>query len=429
MRDPSRRSFLRGAAGATLALPFFGSLGQAQATPPRRFVSIYMPQNETDGFLPTGSGRSFSFVDSYLETFEPYKDRCIVLKNMLGKHGHEGGHCEHLTGFGRTPDVRPVDGPSICQMMARRHEGEVPVPFLGTVSGSERFSGSNTMTTAWTEGGLPVPLIYEPRVAFERMFGPIGGVAEGPDDGERRRGLQRSMLDGLLEDYRRLEGRLSEHDRRLLDEHASLLRDQERALQEEPLDLSCASAPTAPGETDVPSWSSGNTVEKNRQFMNITARAFACDLTRVSTMMFHGMNNGVGITGTQFHDIAHQSVANAGEQHFLVRAFTASQVRLLVDALDSIPEGDGTVLDNTVIMWAPELGMWESGRPGNSHLRTEVPALLIGGAGGFLSTGQVVDLEGARYSRLLLTLVHAMGLTDVTSVGDGGESLFRELVA
>lgn len=429
MNRHSRRTFLRGLAGSALALPAFRSLGQAPATAPKRFISVYMPQNETDDFLPATTGRNFSFEGTYLEAFEPYKDRCIVIKNMQGKHGHQGGHAEHLTGFGGTSDSRPLGGPSICQLIAGRYAEEVPVPFLGTVSGSERHSGANGNTTAWTADALPIPAIYEPRVAFERVFGPVGGMAGNDGSESRRRSRRRSLLDNLLEDYRRLEGRLSSEDRRLLDEHASLIRDQERALQTAPMSIDCDSLPGAPPETETPTWSSGDVVAKNQHYMDITARAFACDLVRVSTMIFMGMNHGVGLSGPQFHDVAHQAVPDAAAQHFAVRAFTAEQLLRLIRALDSIVEGDGTALDNTVILWAPELGLWESGRPGNSHLRNQVPALLIGGCGGFFDTGQFVDLEGVAYPRLLLTVVHAMGLTDVTAVGDGGDALIPQLIA
>ncbi|MEM9189570.1 MAG: DUF1552 domain-containing protein [Myxococcota bacterium] len=429
----SRRQFLRSAAGFTLGLPFLRSAAGAQPTAaPKRLITLYMPNNETEGFMPTGSGRSFSLVGSYLEAFEPYKDRLLLLHNLRGKHGHQNGHCENLTGFGGNTDFSARGGPSICQLIAARQQGEVAVPFLGMGLLSARRSSSNSGTSAWSADGLPIPLDYEPRVAFERVFGPIGGTPTTPDDAERRRNLQRSLLDELMEDYRALDSQLGVEDRRLLDAHLSLLRDEERRLQSNVLEIGCETELSPPPESDTPDWSSGDKLEKLEHFIRITARAVACDATRVATLFF-GMAQSGGLVSQagvneDFHDIAHRAVPNAAALHFQVRAFDAAQVATLIQALDAIPEGDGTVLDHSIVAWLPELGLWESTRSGNSHSRSNVPALLIGGGGGFLDTGRVVDLQQAAYPRLLLTLVHAMGLTDVTRVGDGGDAILSELI-
>lgn len=436
-RDMGRRRFLRGVGGITLGLPFLGSLaapsGRAQPpAAPKRLIVLYMPQNETEDFLPTGSGRSFSLGGTYIEPLAAFRERMIVLRGLDGMSGHQGGHTECLTGWPQGEVFRPSRGPSICQLIADRLRDEVSLPYLGTTVQSARGANSNSGTIAWTADGLPVPPIYSPRVAFERVFGPVGGAMTTDDEAARLRALEASLLDGLMDDYRRLEVRLSASDRRLLDAHLTLLREEERRLQGGAGAITCDGGGMESPVYDEPEWSSGHWPTKIRHNIDIAVRALACGSTRVATLMFGqaqegGVPDELGVT-ENFHDIAHRAVSGARELHFRVREWQAEQVAYLLESLDAVEEGDGTLLDHTVVAWLPELGLWESTREGNSHSRAEVPALLVGSCAGYFDTGQLVDLGGRSYHDLLLTLVHAMGYEDVPQIGETGTSVLTHLV-
>jgi hypothetical protein len=202
-------------------------------------------------------------------------------------------------------------------------------------------------------------------------------------------------------------------------------------LQAMPPPLNCANPGTPPPVSNVPDYSDGDWPTKAPLQIDTITRALACDATRVATLSFgiaqedHMFDWLPNITD-HFHNIAHGSQAtNGGDwtMHFTIRTWMAQQVARLAQGLAAIPEGPGTALDNTAIVWLSELG-YETPKsdPSNqAHLRGDyggsTASAIIGGGGGAIDCGQVLDVGGRDYCDLLLTLVHAMGYTDVTTVG------------
>ena len=154
-------------------------------------------------------------------------------------------------------------------------------------------------------------------------------------------------------------------------------------------------------------------------------QAFSCDVTRTATLV-------VGPSGSiqhytwanadvDFHETAHGAVGDALTMMSRINGWHAQQVAYLIEQLSLVSEGDGTLLDNTLVFWTNELGV----HPFDHH-REEVPVLL---AGGMLNTGAIINASGAHYHDVLLTLAHAMGHTELTSFGDLGDTVLSALLA
>jgi hypothetical protein len=153
--------------------------------------------------------------------------------------------------------------------------------------------------------------------------------------------------------------------------------------------------------------------------------AFRCDATRVATLAFGLAQEGVEHTwvgsNDNFHSVAHGDVPNAKEQHFAVRKWQAGLIANLLKGLDAVPEGNGTALDNTTILWVSELGYYPWNQdPTGRHLREQVTSLIIGNAGGYFKTGRMVDVQQSSYCNMLLTMSHAMGYGDIAKFGKSG---------
>jgi hypothetical protein len=432
----TRRMFLRGAAGAVLAVPMLGRFEGRRAigaAPTKRIVFVYIPQNETDGMLPKSG---FSLAGTYLEPLAPYAAKTTVIYGAKGASGHQGGHSEHLTGF-PSPSFEswaPTQGPSIDQLIATRMGNVTTMPSLHLTLQSKERASRNDGTISWTASKLAVPPMSDPYQAFLKVFGNPTGANPTDAAAARQRALKTSVLDALMADYGRVNKKLDASDRLLLDEHLTLLRQQEQKLATMP-SFSCSMPGTAPPNRNPPSYDSGNWPQKSPEQIGVLTSALRCDATRVATFMlgFSQETTPHSWAGndTDFHTVAHDSnKPNYFNNHFLVRKWQYGQVAALAQSLAAAPDpsGSGTLLDSTTIVCMSELGLITAADEAHSRAGVKgVGAVIIGDAGGFFKPGRVVDLGGTSYHNLLLTLVHAMGYTDVAKVGSQGTTVLTAL--
>lgn len=441
---------MRGAAGAALALPFLPSLEPTAAAgppvPPQRVVFVYAAQQESERFLPAASGTISSLAGTYLSPLEAYRDRVTLVHNMPGAGGHSAGHSESLTGFPWGWDNAdmadhwvPKGGPSIDQYIASRHGDATPLRTLGLTI-SDLGLGRDDHETSWrrlprsgeetlailpsAEGDVvSVPHVRSPSEGYSIVFGSGGEPVV-----DRQALMRRSLIDAVLDDTERLSMRLATADRRVLDAHLSQLRDYERRLGSA-VPFTCDAGFGRPAEGDLDRPTSAPL------HMDTIVGAFRCDATRVATFSFAASQDEHSYRWlgdiTNFHQTAHENLdytSDPSGDHALVRRWQAEQVAYLLDQLAAVPEGEGTLLDNTLVVWVSELGLWTFGTEGNNHSRGNTPAMFIGNAGGQLTTGRVVDAGRAHYHDFLLTILHALGYTDVTSWGFEGTTPITALL-
>ena len=385
-----------GLAGGSLFLP--SRRGRAQAAPPRRLVVVFTQHGFVyDSFKmrPNGSGEFADFdlpfadvadgdLSRVLRPFAGFKDRLLAIDGLsmasaegdIAFNEHEKGTRHALTGASIIDDNGSVfaGGASIDQLVARQ------IAVRGRLDSLEfGVIGPTNGGAVWRGARQALPPDNDPRGAFARLFPPLAGSSGG--DADRVRTGQSSVLDLVADQYDALLPRLSGQDRQKLELHRDLVRGAERRVLE--LDALTCARPNEPDLND-----NFNTVghyeSRFDAFVDITAAALACDLTRVVSIQLSQLRNDhLGISGDVHADFAHTSDSNPDSIEVMTRygEIHAGHVQRLLTALDSVPEGNGTLLDNTAVLWCSELAT-------GTHRFNVWPAIVAGGAGGALKTGR-----------------------------------------
>jgi hypothetical protein len=265
---------------------------------------------------------------------------------------------------------------------------------------------------------LPVPPVQSPRAVFDRM----AGVAFGdPASAERLRAQNLTVADAASRSFSSVRNRLTPSERHVLDAHLEMLSEHEARLSLPTATVTCDLPPSV---TD-PDAMSGFDVHTRLQLENVVT-ALRCDITRVISVAWGKAESNytfpwLGIEDSWHDPIAHGNGDNHIEKHNLIKRWHMDEVAELCRRLDEITESDGTtLLDNTLIFVADELQLLNAGNMAASHGRTRMPAILIGGAQGFFDTGRFLDMGERPYGDLLFTLGHAMGLSDLETIGARG---------
>jgi hypothetical protein len=398
----SRRTFLRGV-GATIALPLFESLLPVRAAsalrPPKRMACLYFPNGVWPAaWVPKKTGTDFELPFS-LTPLEKLKQDVIVLSGLDKAHsrggdGHYAKTANFLTGLHVQKTIGKdinVGGVSVDQVVAQKIGDQTPLPSLElgidpVISGTDSVVGYTRLYgsyISWRTAGAPLAKEINPRMVYERLFGAKDGAARGRDD-------DRSLLDLTLEDARNLRGRLGRDDLFKLDEYLDAIRAVERRLEFaskpdprpwKPKVAADAIAPPAPG---IPR----EHREHVKLMLDLMVLAFWSDSTRVITFMFaNDVSNKNfsfvdGVRGSH-HDMSHHSnEPRKIEQYQRINRWHVEQFAYLLGKLKAIREGEGTLLDNALVMFGSSLS------DGNRHDPNNLPILLGGRAGGALTTGR-----------------------------------------
>ncbi|MBM4279261.1 MAG: DUF1552 domain-containing protein [Deltaproteobacteria bacterium] len=458
LRSPSlrlrRRRFLQaaGLASGTLFLPSLWSpKARAQPAPPRRLVVLFTQHGfvyDSVKVRPPGTREDADFdvsladldhasLSRVLLPLAEMRDKLSVVDGlaMVSAEGdvvfneHDKGTRHALTGAPilRTDSGTFAGGPSIDQLVSRAIAADGRLPSLTLA-----VTGATNGGAVWRDAGQPLPPDGNPLAAFARLFPPVddGG---GLSTSDRVRAAQGSVLDLVADQYDALLPRLSGEDRAKLALHRDLVRQAERRVGELQ-DLQCR----RPNEPRVVDDFSRLDFYESRfdAFVDITAAALACDLTRVVTLQLSQLRNDhLGIAGDVHADFAHNSETNSQAIEVMSRygEVHAGHFARLLEALDAVPEGNGTLLDHCAVLWCSELAT-------GTHKFNVWPAFVAGGAGGALRTGRylryvpqtrnpnpnptwpgVTRLVGRPHQQLLVTLAQAVG-APLSSVG--GRELF-----
>src|SRR5262245_2586314 len=415
----SRRAVLRGM-GATLALPLLDAMVPAMtatvntaAAPTRRFGAVFVPMGERPShWTPSPSGVGFEF-SAILKPIESFRDQVIVVSNMdrplAGTHAVSTG--TWLTGSApkRTEAEDFVAGTSLDQIIAGKIGSDTVFPSLEI--GTEDFTGyvgacdvgyscAYMNTIAWKTPTTPMPMETNPRVVFERMFGRPGSTAERVT----RMRQNRSILDSVTGDVAQLERGLGARDRVRLDQYLDHVREIEGRIQRaEKQATTEINVPVAP--VGVPdSWEEHATV-----MFDLMALAYEADLTRVFTFMLNREASQLVFPNLGFnepwHHVSHHG--NEAEKLALLVKLNTWQKRLFgrfLDRLKKTPDGDGTLLDHSVLLWGS--GMSDS----NSHSALDVPYLMVGkGAGLFKGNRHLAAPRGTPLSNVMLSVGQQFG--------------------
>lgn len=423
LRKLPRRQLLRALGSAGIGLPLLSSLGgqgaRAQASAaPKRLILMYTPNGVIhDGWWPTDVTSESEFTLNQIhQPLAPYQDRLILLKGVDHKvalAGTTGG--PHQRGIGGLYTAQTlgegtfVDG---CGKTAGWANGVSVDQEAAAVVGQSTALKSLELGVralendvqgriSYSAAGQPLPPMNSPLDVYNRLIAAPGFSVEPSDPLLARR---KSVLDAVGEQFSALSSEISAEDRQKLDAHHELLRDIERrmsasangcAIEAQPPVLDPASENDMPTIADLE--------------VDLLAMALSCDLTRVASLQISTALNRIRYPWLnslgEGHSLSHSfgSDPDAAAQLIERGKWHAGLIARLCDRLDATPEGDGSALDNTLLVWCSEVSL------GNSHSHTDMPFLIVGG-GWHFRTGRYLQLSNASHSNLLVSLLNAMGL-------------------
>jgi uncharacterized protein DUF1552 len=417
----ARRTFLRGA-GVTLALPFLEAMAPAQtptataAARPTRFIGIWHPHGAAPGWWhPKGSGKNFefSFITQPLEPLRDYStfvsglDATSSMSSATEPGGDHQRGAAFLTGARPQRDSAiPTIGVSIDQLIAKKIGRDTLLPSIelaiedpgnNTGACNYGYSCAYTNSIAWVSPTQPLPHQINPRKVFQRLFG------DGSTPEERSASIQvdRSILDKIIRNVGPLRNKLGAGDRVRLESYLDDIREIERRLEK--AEKASVEAPNS----DVPFGVPSSFDEHVRLMASMMRIAFHADITRVATLMF-----GRDSTNRRFPESGFDGPWHGTSHHndnpVVVKNYAMMNryhVQLMSDfaaQLKSTPDGDGNLLDHSLIYMGSNMGN------SHRHEHENVPVILMGRASGKLDAGRHVEfpLGKERTSNLLLALLN-----------------------
>jgi hypothetical protein len=432
----SRRTFVRGI-GATVALPLLDAmvpartaLAQTAARPQVRLGLCFIPHGAVMAqWTPAKAGPLE--LSPTLSPLAAHRDQVVVLSNLAhamagpqgpGDNGGDHTRCPAVFLNGvhpkRTDGADIQAGITIDQMAAKAIGQDTLLPSLelaiedysGLVGSCDvGFSCTYMNTISWRTPTSPLPMEINPRVVFDRMF----GDGASPQERLQRIETQRSILDAVTSQVRRLQGDLGVRDRNRVAEYLDSVREIERRIQ---LSERQASNPNL----DVPISPAGipdDYEEHTRLMFDLMAIAFQADITRISTFMMarevsYRTFPKLGIAEA-FHPASHhQNNPTRIETLQKINQHHVSLVASFLDRLKATPDGDGTLLDHSLILYGSAMSN------SNVHNHAPLPVLVAGGAAGQIRGGRhLTYADGTPMSNLLLTILNKAGVRQ-DSVGD-----------
>jgi len=421
----SRRAFL-GTTGAGVALAPFVPLLEPEARAadfPTRIVFLFSANGTLhERWVPSAGGELDFTLGQILTPLETYRDKMVmvdgmrVVRNGLGD-GHQMGMACLWTGNTLLPG--PFEGGdggsagysggiSVDQQIANAVGSETAYKSLefGVMTG-----GANNWTRMCYSGAdQPVAPEDNPQAMFDRLFGELD---VDPAQIEKLKAERRSVIDLVKGDLTTLTSRYGGGDKMKIEAHLDAIRAIE--MRNEAATPVCEK-PVLDLGFDF--YSNDNFPMTSTRQIDQLVMALACDLTRVASLQWSASVSGVRFSWLG-HEAGHHDLSHLGdgdgvmvEQITQVNIWYAEQVKYLMDQMAAIPEGDGTLLDHTLIVWGNELSR------GNSHGNHPVPFVLLGGANGLIPMGRYLDFGDTAHNRLLVSLCHYMGVEDVTTFGD-----------
>ena len=440
-----RRTVLRGVA-ATLALPLLDGMvpaltavAKTPARPVTRFCTVYVPNGIImEAWTPAVEGSAFEFTP-ILKPLEAFRSHLTVVSGLenTGAKSRTGGSGAHAKPAGAfMTGVEPLRttgssslqlGISMDQIVANSLGQETPLPSLELgLEGTDTVNGVGTCDVgfncayqnrlAWSSATTPLPVEANPRVVFDRLFGNVDST--DPEAREARLRRQGSILDSVLDKVDRLEGTLGQRDRAKFNEYLQSVREIERRLQNaeaQGRDLPLVESPAGiPVSYD----------EHARLMFDMQILALQTDTTRVITFQIGREQSGatypqIGVSDSH-HPISHHGgdpnkIANVQK----INTYHASLFGYFLEKLESTPDGEGTLLDHSIILYGSAIS------EGHRHDIRNLPILLAGGGSGHIKGGHHIKYleDTQRLTNLQLTLLNMLGVPTETFGDSTGEQL------
>ena len=437
-----RRTLLRGL-GISLGLPLLevmaprslAAASQEASETPTRMACVFFPNGAImPDWKPTGEERSWE-LSKTLQALGPFKSKLNVIQNLAHDNGR--GYADGAGDHARCAATyltasRPVKtsgairlGISVDQIAALELSGKTKLssielglePSRNAGSCDSGYSCAYSSNISWRSETQPMPKEVTPRMAFDRMFG-------SPEMGTRRQHnlLRQSILDVVREDARQLMPTVSDTDKRKLDEYFSSIRDIELRIERTEREDQQALPDLQVPEGRVEAFR-----EHARLMYDLMVIGFQTDTTRVATFMLDNAGGNrryseIGIKDAHHQMSHHRNQTDLVEKLQKIDQYLVEQFAYFLGKLDSVNEGEHTLLDNSMILYGSGIS------DGNRHRHEDLPIVLAGSAGGRIETGRLIQPEGKEVpmGNLFLSMLDLMG-SPVDSIGDSSGRL-KELV-
>ena len=413
----SRRTAL-GGIGASIALPFLDAMvpsARAAAKPVNRFLAFYVPNGMAmEYWTPKGEGTSFE-LSPILEPMVPYRNQMIVLSGLRASWNyiHAGASGSFLTGTprGGKTEIEIIADVSIDQLLARHFSSDTQVGSLELSMDTPANAGActgilscaYTHTLSWRSATQPLPMEYNPRAVFERLFGDTGRTDWAAR--EARLKQHKSILDSVTEKLSALKRELGPQDQSKVNEYTDAVRDVERRIQraEEQSNIELPSLEQPQGVPPV--------FEDHLALMlDMQLLAFQSDLTRVISFMIGKEQSArpypqIGVPEAHHPLSHHDDHPELIEKMSKINRYHAQLFSQYLARLRATPDGDGSLLDHLIILYGG--GISNSTR----HSGDNLPLLLIGGGSGRLKGGRHIKYaDKPSNANLLVALMDKMDL-------------------
>ena len=432
----ARRTFLRGI-GVSMALPLLDAMVPAMtntsmtaASGAVRLGFIYVPNGIIQkAWLPSAVGSGFEFA-STMKPLEPFRDKMLVLSNLMQNGGralgdgagdHARAGASWLTGVHpkktEGADIKAnisADQVAARELSKKTQFGSLEIgleePSLagGCDSG---YSCAYTNTISWRGPTTPNPMEVNPRAVFERLF----GDGETTDATARLKMMRedRSLLDFIRGDVARLSPELGSRDKGKLDEYLEGIRDIERRIQRAEQQSATMKLPTLERPSGIP-----EEFEEHAKLMaDLMVIAFQTDMTRVISFMMarEGSNRSyrsIGIADGHHSVTHHQNDPEKIAKTIKIDELHVKSLAYLVDRMDKTKDGDGTLLDHSLLLYGSSIS------DGNAHTHHDLPLVLVGGAGCNIKGGRHIRYpKETPMNNLLVTMLSKAGV-DAGTLGD-----------
>ncbi|MBI5688706.1 MAG: DUF1552 domain-containing protein [Verrucomicrobia bacterium] len=439
-----RRTFLRGL-GASLALPLLDAMVPAAtaatrtaARPARRLGYLFMPMGcDQSRWTPRGTDDTLSTLSPILESLAPHRDHVTVLTNLELRNAYPGSHATSNSSFLSCAKAKHTEsndyflGTTADQLAAQQIGQETQLPSLELAMDMLQTTGQcdngyacvYQNNLSWSSPTTPLPYEAHPRVVFERLFGDGGTLAE------RQAALRRraSLLDWVAEDLAALRRRLGPADQARLSEYLDTVREVERRIQKAEADVA---QNHLPADLDRPLGVPAAYADHARLMLDLQVLAFQGDITRVITFQLARETSNrtylaeAGVPDPH-HPLSHHGNDPAKiERMSKINAFHVSLFAYYLDRLKHTPDGDGSLLDHTFLLYGSGIG-----NP-NVHDHTNLPTLVAGGRSfGLRGNRHLRYRDPVPLANLHLTLLDKAGVridSFADSTGKMGD-LFRPL--
>jgi hypothetical protein len=433
----SRRTLLRGA-GTTLALPLLDAmipagtaLAQTAASPKPRFVGCFVCHGMAPGYwVPEKEGALDATLPFNWKPLEPFVKQTVI---MSGLHSRSAEPPPGATGADhwvaaafmcankpkKTAGADIYAGTTIDQLIAQKIGQDNLLPSMqfavedpGSSSSNcgEGYSCAYTNSISWSSPTQPLPMELNPQVVFERMF----GDGSTPAQRAQRRKRDGSILDSLTGSLSRLRNEAGSSDRVKLDDYSDNVREIERRLQ-----IAMKASTVAPEDMSVPVGVPQTFDEHIKLQFDLLALAFQADISRVGTLLFARDLTGrtypacdaptASFHGTSHHGEDPRRIAELSK----INQYHVKCLAHLIDKMSKTPDGDGTVLDHSLVLYGSNMGN------SNQHQHYDVPHVLVGGLNGKLKGGRhlAYPTKTIPTGNLLLSILDMYGIHQ-DSIGD-----------